>query len=286
MSAEVLTRDLPQPGTAALWARQIGAILRFELVRTLFSRRAILLYLAALAPVGLLLIWVLVVSTFESKQTLAWATSRFFPELYQGLILRTIVFFGSLWAFLNLFRGEVLDRSLHYYFLTPVRREVLVVGKYIAGVIATVALFGTTTLACYLLLYVPYGSEGIQNHLLGGPGLAQLLTYWSITVLGCIGYGAVALLLSLRLTNPILPAIFLYGWEWLHFLLPAALKKLSVVHYLKALSPVPISEGPLAIVSEPPPAWVSVGGLLVFAAVLLTLTCWLSRKMEIRYGDE
>ena len=42
---------------------------------------------------------------------------------------------------MNLFRGEVVDRSLHYYFLAPVRREVLVVGKYLSGLIATIALF-------------------------------------------------------------------------------------------------------------------------------------------------
>ncbi len=52
-----------------------------------------------------------------------------FAVYYGGLILRTVVFFGCAWIFMNLFRGDIVDRSLHFYFLSPVRREVLVVGK-------------------------------------------------------------------------------------------------------------------------------------------------------------
>ena len=48
--------------------------------------------------------------------------------------------------------------------------------------------------------------------------------------------------------------LLLYGWEWLNFLLPPLLKKVSVIHYLNSLVPVPISEGPFAVVAEPTPA--------------------------------
>ena len=47
--------------------------------------------------------------------------SVIYSILYGGLILRTVVFFGSAWIFMNLFRGELVDRSLHYYFLSAVR---------------------------------------------------------------------------------------------------------------------------------------------------------------------
>ncbi len=64
-----------------------------------------------------------------------------FADLYDGMILRTVIFFGCAWIFMNLFRGEVVDRSLHYYFLSPVRREVLVAGKYISGLVTAIVLF-------------------------------------------------------------------------------------------------------------------------------------------------
>ncbi len=41
---------------------------------------------------------------------------------------------------MNLFRGDIVDRSLHFYFLSPVRREVLVVGKYLSGLVTSIVL--------------------------------------------------------------------------------------------------------------------------------------------------
>ena len=43
--------------------------------------------------------------------------------------------------FSNLFRGEMLEKTLHYYYLTPMRRELLVAGKYLAGLAVALVLF-------------------------------------------------------------------------------------------------------------------------------------------------
>ena len=43
-------------------------------------------------------------------------------------------------------RGEIVDRSLHYYFLSAVRREVLIVGKYFSGLVTSIVLFTFTTI--------------------------------------------------------------------------------------------------------------------------------------------
>jgi len=271
----------------SLWRHQIAAIFRLEFGKSFFGRRAILLYLAALMPIGLVAAFDVTVVLFaDAQQTVVWATQQFYTGLYQGLILRMIVFFGCVWVFINLFRGEVLDRSLHYYFLAPVRREVLVVGKYIAGVAATVVLFGGTTVLSYLLIYLPFGGEAVSTHLLGGPGLGQVASYFGVTVLACLGYGAVFLLLGLFFKNPIIPAGAILLWESIHFLLPGLLKKMTVIHYLKPLCPVELPEGPFAIVVDPPPAWVSISGLLVLSAVLVLLAAWRTRTMEIAYGED
>jgi len=42
--------------------------------------------------------------------------------------------------FSNLFRGEMLEKTLHYYFLTPMRREMLVAGKYLAGLVVAITV--------------------------------------------------------------------------------------------------------------------------------------------------
>src|SRR5204862_3794387 len=119
-----------------------------------------------------------------------------------------------------------------------------------------------------------------------GAGLSQLLTYAGITILACIGYGAFFLVVGLFFRNPIITALVLYGWEWINFLLPPLLKKISVIHYLNSLVPVPVSEGPFAVVAEPTPAWISIPGLLIVTALVLFLAATRIRRMEVRYGSE
>ena len=202
------------------------------------------------------------------------------------MILRTVIFFGCAWIFMNLFRGEIVDRSLHYYFLSPVKREVLVAGKYISGLFTSLVLFVTMTALCIFFIYLPLGYSGAMNHLFNGPGLNQVLTYLGITVLACIGYGAVFMVIGQFFRNPIIPAILFYGWEFLNFLMPPMLKKLSVVHYLHSLTPVPIPEGPFAIVAEPTSAWLTVPGLILVTMAVLVMASVRIRRMEIKYGGD
>ncbi len=269
----------------SLWLRQIGAILRLELEKNFFGRRSLLIYLLAfspLFPLGLLAI--LRPPGTQLKDFNQY--SVIYSMIYNGLILRTLVFFGSAWIFMNLFRGELVDRSLHYYFLSAVRREVLVVGKYISGLLTSVILFTTTTVLAMLLLYVPHFYSQSIRYFTEGRGLGQLLTYAGITMLGCLGYGAFFLVVGLFVRNPIIPALVLYGWEWLNFLLPPLLKKISVIHYLNSLVPVPISEGPFAVVAEPTPAWIAIPSMLVVTVIVLILAAYRIRHMEIRYGSD
>ena len=114
-----------EPLPWALWLRQIGAIFRFDLQKNFLGRRSILIYLIALLP-----LFPLLVLAFINPPDSEWnfnVLSKVYAILYHSLILRTVVFFGCAWIFMNLFRGEIIDRSLHYYFLSAVRREVLVV---------------------------------------------------------------------------------------------------------------------------------------------------------------
>ena len=112
------------------------------------------------------------------------------------------------------------------------------------------------------------------------------MTYLGITILGCLGYGAFFLVIGLFFRNPMIPAAIIYVWELINFLPPPLLKKISVIHYLHSLVPVPIPEGPFALVAEPTPAWVSVPGLLTVTAVVLVFASYRIRRMEIRYGGD
>jgi ABC-type transport system involved in multi-copper enzyme maturation permease subunit len=281
-TAEILKPDAPMKWS--LWLRQIGAIMRLDVKRNFLGKRAVLVYLLALMPIGLLSLMAIVPPGY------AWGDFTQYPArfslIYNGLILRTVIFFGCAWIFMNLFRGEIVDRSLHYYFLSAVRREVLLAGKYLSGLVTAIILFTSLTVISMLLLFFPHFPSASARFFLDGAGIGQLLTYAVITILACVGYGAFFMIVGLFFRNPIIPALLLYGWEWINFLLPPLLKKISVIHYLNSLVPVPLSEGPLAVVTEPTPAWISIPGLIIVTVLVLIAAGTRIRRLEIRYGSD
>ena len=264
------------------WWRQTLAIMRLD-IRKGF-RRPYGLLLLALAPVFILTLRARIPDAVRDHGDIAGATN-FFAQIFQTFIVRVVIFLACVSIFGNLIRREMLDRSLHYYFLSPVRREVLVVAKFLTGLVVAFLLFGLSTVLSVFLTYLPQESTAVQNFLFQGPGLGHLGAYLLVTFLGCVGYGAVFLAFGFFFKSPAIPALVVFGWEAILFLLPPLLKKASVFHYLQSLCPVPISDGPLAMLADAPSPWVAIPGLLILAVALVALSAWKIRGMEISYDE-
>lgn len=285
MSEAVQTAAVPAQTSPSWspWWTQVLAILRLEIKKGF--RRPILLGLLAAAPLVILLLRAVIPEAVDEPSDVAAAT-EFFAGLYQGFTLRIIIFLGCMAIFGNAIRREMLDRSLHYYFLSPVRREVLVAGKFLTGLVVAVVLFGLSTFLGFLLAYLPHDGTAVRNFLFSGPGLGHLASYLLTTTMAVVGYGSVFLVFGFFFKSPAIPALLVFGWEGIHFLLPPLLKKASVIHYVQSLCPVKINEGPIAILSDAPAPWVSVLGLLALAAVLVAVSAWKIRTMEVAYDED
>jgi len=260
----------------------VAAILRLELKKTFLGKRALGLYVLAAMPVSIVVLRSVVPGVIDNPTDLGEASSHF-ALLFQFL-LRLVIFFGCIEIFGNLIRREMLERTLHYYFLTPVRREVLASAKYLTGLLVAFTLFGASTAASFLFAYAPY--RGLDRFFLHGPGVGHLLAYLGVTFLACLGYGAVFLAFGFFFKSPAIPAVIVFGWEGINFLLPPLLKKISIIYYLQAFCPVPLSEGPFALLTEAPSAWVAVPGLVLLTAVLLAISWKKVRGMEISYEED
>ena len=217
-----------------------------------------------------------------------------FASVFQFFFLRLAVFFGCLGIFMNLFRGEILDHSLHFYFLAPVRREVLTAGKFLAGLVATCVIFVTSELLQNVIFWWHFPGPLRELYLFHDHGLENALAYLGITVLACIGYGSFFLICGMVFRNPILPTAGILIWEAANPFLPNVLKQVSVIYYLKALCPVDIPTPPdtppllslLISNSDPVSAPVAILGLLSIAALALYLSGRQVRRMEINYTTE
>ena len=276
MTTSLSDRLIHAWGPLSFWLRQILAIMRLETKKSFVGRRLIAVYFLALAPIAVLVIRV-VAPLDPSELGTPGEAGMVFAIMFQTFVLRFSIFFGCMAIFTGLFRREVMERTLHFYLLSPVKREVLVVGKYASGLVASITFFVGSTIACLLLAYLPYGGKFMEDFFMEGPGMEHLMSYAAVATMACIGYGAVFLLVGLYFRNPIFPAGLLLGWETINFLLPSFLQKISVVHYLQSLCPVPLPPGPLAIITEPTSAWVSVPGFIG-----LTILVILASAIQVR----
>jgi hypothetical protein len=160
-----------------LWWQQARRLVRIEVRRNLFSRRAWWIYFLAFIPTVIILIHLLVRSHPASELD---DDTYVLEGIVQFYYVRLGVFFGCLGIFARLIRGEMIECSLHFYLL-PVRREVLLLAKYAAGCFSALLLSGGAILVDFSLIYVGFGAAG-QDYVLHGPGLAQLGSY----LLGCV----------------------------------------------------------------------------------------------------
>jgi len=270
-----------------LWGHQVMAAVRQELKHNFFTRRGIWIYLLAFGPV--------VVFAIDAMQTPGCPAcsldddTSMFAATFQLYYMRFGIFFGVMGVFAWLFRGQVVQRTLHYAFLAPLRRELLVIGKFLAGALIATVVFGSGVLLSFSLVYWHFGARG-YDYVFHGPGLYELAVYLGVTALACIGYGAIFLTLTIIFKNPIIPGIAMLGWETFSGIFPAMLQRLSVSFYLKHLCPVSApSDGILAlltVVTEPVAAWATVLGLLLLAAAALAVACLRVRTLEISYSSE
>ncbi len=215
-----------------------------------------------------------------------------FAGIFQYFYLRLAIFFGCLGIFMYLFRGEMSNRTLHFWFLAPARREVLLAGKYAAGLIASAVIFGGGALLTFAAMLWPHDAVEVQAYWNAG-GMGHVFWYAAAAALGCVGYGSVFLAVGLYVRNPIIPAAVLLAWEGVNGILPHALQKMSILHYLQSLCPVPppmdddaptlilLLAAPAAPASRPG----AILGLLLLTAFVLWIAGVAVRRMQISYGS-
>ena len=274
-----------------LWKRQILAIIRIDLARTFFSKRGLWIYLLALSPaLPMFGHWL-----FTDRRDQLGDDVQVFAGIFQFFYLRIAIFFGCVGIFMNLIRGEMLDKSLHYYLLGPVRREVLIAGKFISGMLAAITIFCGSVLVQWVGMFVHHPSDLLWAFMFNGPGMSHLLSYILAAALACIGYGSVFLWAGVRYRNPLIPAAGILVWESANGVLPAFLKKVSVIYWLKSVCPISIPAPKnaggglwnlLIFDIDPAPAAMAIVNVLLLAAFVMIWAGIRARKLEIGYGTD
>lgn len=269
--------------SGALRRRQLWVLTRATVARTLRGRRMAPILLLAAMPVVLALLRSLLPPGSVRMGT-ASSTAEF-ADVFHLFLLRFVVFVATAVIFTNLFRGEALQRSLHYTLLAPLPRKSVVAGKYLGGLLASVLVLVPATTLTFVLYYLPQLKLD-PSVLLQPPLPGHLLRWVVVVVAAAAAYGALFTLGGLLFRNPMLPVLLLLGWESLTPFLPPVLKAVSVIHYLEGLAPVPPSVRAFAVLGAPPHPATAVLGLVVIGGLALWGCVWRARRLEITYGAD
>jgi ABC-type transport system involved in multi-copper enzyme maturation permease subunit len=231
VAAPAAVRPAPSFLTAAL------RIFDFSVGQMLWSRRTIFLGLVVSAPVVVALILRIVAAAFQVKGALrvegglALAGPSIFAFFIWVLYLRVVVpalgvFYGT-----ALVADEVEDKTITYLFTRPIPRGAVLVGKYLAYLVATALVVLPSVMVVYFLV-VPMGGGRL------GATFPALLKDLALLAVGLATYGALFAWVGARFKRPlVMGLVFAFGWEQLIMLVPGYLKRLTIVYYIQGLVP-------------------------------------------------
>jgi hypothetical protein len=194
--------------------------------------------------------------------------------LYLRFIVPVLgVFYGT-----SLIADEVDDKTITYLFTRPIARGAVLVGKYLAYLVATAFVVLPSVMIVYFVL-VPFRGGTLAGTF---PDLVKDL---GLLGLGLAVYGAVFAWIGAQLRHPlVIGLVFAFGWEPAVLIVPGYLRRFTVAYYLQGLVPHAMPQDSAlsmlqTVFRDSPSLLVCVGWLLAFMAGFLFLA---ARAVERR----
>lgn len=255
-----------------------GALRVFELSlgQLLWSRRTIFMALVVGLPVLVSIVVRALVLLDVTSGRLPASGPVIFGLMIWAFFIRfavpvLAVFYGT-----GLIADEVDDKTITYLLTRPIPRASVLLGKYLAYLVCTIAVVLPSIMIMWLLVAPIQGTLAESF-----PALAADL---GIVALGLMAYGALFALVGATFKRPLLfGLLFVFGWENLALALPGYIRQLTVAHYLQGLVPHAMPTGSpagvlQAVFGQPAGLVESLVGLFMIAAVGL----WLAARAVTR----
>ena len=183
------------------------------------------------------------------------------------------VFYGT-----SLMADEVDDKTITYLFSRPIPRGAVLLGKYLAYLVCTVAVVLPSVMLVYLLVMSRPGAS------LAG-GFMDLVKDLVVIVLGLAAYGAVFAWVGAQFKRPLLTGLaFVFAWEPAILLIPGYLRRFSVAYYLQGLVPqaMPTDESTVSLLTSLFREFPSAGTSVFWLGVITAMTLWLAMRTVSR----
>ena len=248
------------------------ALFKLTLRQLFWSRRGLLILIGCVLPLVIALIF-----RFKARGTTS--VNVFIPNLtfilYRFLTNLCAIFYGS-----AIVSDEIDGRGLTYLQMRPLRKSLILLSKFAAYLIGSIALISVSHL---LLTGIMETHPKLKDRLLV---VGMSFYYTGALSLGLLAYGAFAVLLSVRFKHPVLwGLLFVFGWERITAIppMPMGIKRISLTHYLMTLFPdFNLQRNMLddLLGNTPPTVWVAalVICLLTIGAMWLAIRIFRERE--------
>ncbi len=237
----------PAPRTVS-FAQATRRVFDLSLGQMLWSRRTIFLALVVSAPVVLgLVVRLMTAFGIHGSVRIGGAAVISGPSIF-GLFIWLLylrftvpvlgVFYGT-----SLIADEVEDKTITYLFTRPIPRGAVLVGKYLAYLVATVLVVLPSVMLLYFLV-VPVGGGAIA------PTFPSLVKDLGLLGIGLAAYGSLFAWVGCRFKYPLVTGlVFAFGWEQAIMIIPGYLKRLTIAYYIQGLVPhaMPMDDSALSI---------------------------------------
>jgi ABC-type transport system involved in multi-copper enzyme maturation permease subunit len=209
-------------------SQAVARVFDVSIGQMLWSRRSAFLAVVVAAPVLFAAVWLATTATFRFRGEVQTGDAMFGVMiwlLYVRFIVPVLgVFYGT-----SLIADEVDDRTITYLFTRPIPRSTVVLGKYLAYLVATISLVLPSVVLVFFMV-APAAGGSIAG------SFPALVSDLAMIALGLMTYGAVFAFVGARVPRPlVIGLVFAFGWEPVVLFLPGFLKRLTVAYYLQTL---------------------------------------------------
>ncbi|HRR31566.1 MAG TPA: ABC transporter permease subunit, partial [Candidatus Sumerlaeia bacterium] len=188
-------------------SRQMLTIVNLSIRRYLFTRNMWVLVILG----GLPLIFVALIILGKPITSLTDANRAFQMTFRIYYIHFSIFFIASIFGF-SLLRKEVDDRTLHYLFMQPVNRSLIIFSKYFGYIVVTWTYLSAAFLLTYFIMFLPFGLNVMKRELFHMGRAVSLIQECFVMLLALGLYGAVSMVMGTIFKSAWYGIIF-YLWE-------------------------------------------------------------------------
>lgn len=211
--------------------------------------------------------------------------SKTFQIMFRVFYIHFIIFFvANIFGF-SLLRKELDDQTLHYLFLQPVKKVIIILSKYIAFVFIAWIYLSVIFILTYFVFLLPYGLRNLANELFEKGRALSLIKEVFVILIALFIYGSISMVMGSIVKSGLYGVIF-YLWETALPYLPSTLKSFTISHYLQALTPEKSAIPPrmFEIYGQLPSLFRCFTTLSIILFVFLILTIFIIHRYECKYA--